>query len=143
MKPIVVQTILPIKYKSFDGHKPISGAMVRSRILAFLHDNLTSDLAKRRDTFISKKHRLEFSAPFDFNAPSFRKSVRIQSEIDALLAEYAGIMQIPKRHVIWMAVSLPDSQYPKVLPLREILKQTGDVDLSFFDFRGEVRRPVD
>jgi len=136
MKPIVAQTVLPIRYKKFEGEKPISGASVRSRIFSFLKDNLTKDLAERRDTFISRKHRLEFFSPFDFNAPSFKKSVRIESELDALLSQYAGIMQIPKRHVIWMAVALPDSQYPKVLPLREVLKQTGDVDLSFFDFRG-------
>lgn len=143
MKPVVIQAILPLRYKTFHDGKPIRSDEVRRRIHQFLRDNLTEDLALRRDGFVSQQHRLEFKSPFDFKDPSFTKSVRLESHVDAKLAEYSGIMQLPKRYVIWLAVALPDSQYPAVLPLKEVLRQTGRVDLSFIDYYGRVRPPVE
>lgn len=139
MKPVVFQALLPIRYQTHKNGKPISSAEVRRRLTLFLQNNMTDDLAQRRDTFISDQHRLEFRAPCDFQDPSFKKSVRLESILDAKLAEYAGVMQLNKRAVVWMAVALHDSQYPAVLPLKEVLRQTGDVTPSFIDFHGRVR----
>lgn len=141
-KPIVMQAMLPLRYQTYDEGKPISAKEIRFRVAKFLRANLTEDLARRRDAFVSQDHRLQFQAPFDFNDPTFRKSVRIESELDAWLSEYAGIMQIPKRHVVWLAVALPDSQHPAVLQLKDVLRQEGVVQPSWFTLiGGGVRQP--
>lgn len=149
MKTIIAQVILPVSFagRSYAAYYPngkrISAEDIRKRIGSFLRNNLTPDLALRRDQYLSHQHRLRFSAPCDFEVPSLRRSVRITSEMDAQVSEYAGIMQIPKRHVTWLAVVLEDSQHPKVLPLDEVLKQDGDVTPPLFDRYGQPARPVE
>lgn len=148
MKPIITQVILPKHYcgrsyaEYYHDGKAICAGEIRARIGRFLYKNLTQDLVRKRDASISKEHRLKLTLPFDFNVPTLRRSVRITSEMDAKIAEYAGIMQLPKRRVIWIAVVIEDSpNYPSALPLDEVLRQTGS-NLSFIDFYGEVMRPV-
>lgn len=99
VREVVLQARIPYAARM---EKPYA---LRDYIGHFLRHNLTVDLSERR--FKAMGNSVPSIDPIvEGFTPTVLRSVRITTEMDAQMAEYAGIMQLSKRDVVQVAVTL-------------------------------------
>ncbi|NSY39760.1 hypothetical protein GKC28_16090 [Leisingera sp. ANG59] len=90
--------------------------VLRDLIGQFLRANLTQDLSERKHKAIGSSVPQPKILKTDA-LPTVIRSIRISTEMDAELAEFAGIMQMTKRDVVRLAITMGVERMPWELNL--------------------------
>lgn len=101
---VVLQAKIPVNARRTDPY------ILRDYVGQFLRVNLTPDLSENRYKLLGTS--VPSSVLLSKETTTILRSIRISFEMDAQLSEYAGIMQMKKRDVVQMAITMGISKIP-------------------------------